>query len=135
MSSFTLTLTFDEKEQFNGRLSQTYDPPISLSPGKWEVAVIRFRSSDDTPQGGIFLFSNVVKYSYVNGKKMRFLDNIDFNVNNNYSSNNVPRYVPLGIKKFITHINIDIRVKPEESPDESTDFKSNIVCVLHFRKA
>lgn len=119
-SSFFIVLTC-EKDNFNGRLSCTYDRVHRLH-GYWEVALVEFNKTE-TP---IFITCDLIDYSHVNNSKMQLLDY--------FSAQSVrhPNYIKLMHKRF-SSINVD--VKKAINSDIVPIFKEDITCVLHFRRS
>ena len=120
--SFYIVLTADA-DSFDGKLHLNFERPYNLQ-GKWEMAVISF-SYDRNEK--VFLFCNLVEYSYVNNTKMQFLDYL----NTKNIKNPHPRYVKVNRKRF-ANINVEVRQNIDNS---SMSSNSNVVCVLHFRKS
>jgi hypothetical protein len=118
-SSFFIVLTC-EKENFNGRLSCTYDRMQRLT-GYWEVALVDFNKTESP----IYVLCDLIDYSHINNSKVQLLDYVT------HSSTRQPNYIKLMHKRF-SSINIDI--KNSISSDTIPQFKQDITCVLHFRR-
>lgn len=122
MSSFFIVLR-REGNDIRDTLSQTYNRPFRLN-GEWEVALTHLRLQPKIIP--LFVFCDLVEYTYVNNTPMRFLEFVGtLDV-----QSNAPQYVKVAKKRF-SSINVNIRQHPDHD-----DFKSltAITCVLHFRK-
>ncbi len=122
MSSFFIVLSEPLKD-FKGTISRVFDNPYRLN-GDWEMAVTHLTFEENFP---VFVFCDLVEYSYVNEERMQFLDYYPTTTTRNDS----PRYVKV-IKKRFNSINVDIRRHPN-IPEHSSNLE--IPLVLHFRKA
>ena len=122
MSSFFIVLTEPLKD-FQGTISRVFDNPYRIN-GNWEMAVTHLTFEESFP---VFIFCDLVEYSYVNKERMRFLDYNPTTI----TRNNSPRYVKV-IKTRFNSINVDIRRHPNIAEHSSN---LEITLVLHFRKA
>src|SRR5258708_39266509 len=98
MSSFFIVLTMS-KNDFNGRLSQSYDRQYRLN-GEWEMAVVSLRMEINYCA---MIYCDLVGYSHVNDEQHQFLDF----ANPLHTRNASPRYVKV-VKKRFNNINVDI---------------------------
>lgn len=114
-----------EGDDFRGTLNQQYDRAFRLN-GEWEVALTHLRIR--TMTAPLFVFCNLVDYSYVNNSRMQLLDFANGHEIRNYT----PRYVKVVKKRFST-INVSIKKHPDDADD--LDSSAEVICVLHFRKA
>ena len=121
MSSFFVVLA--SMEPVTDTITQIYERPFRLN-GDWEVALTHLQY--DEKLWPLFVFCDVVEYTYVNGSRMRFLDL----VNSTSLRNESPVYVKV-VKKRFSSININIR---KDLDYDHLTSQSGITCVLHFRK-
>lgn len=111
------------KDTFNGVLTTTFSKPFKLR-GDWEVGLFSCNMSNE--KGLFYVFTDVVDFSYINEVPLRFLDIV--NVAN--IKNSKPIYNKV-IKKTISSINMEFKRDPL---DEKFEGKTDIICILHFRK-
>src|SRR5436190_23911526 len=121
MQSFFIVLT-RPSEKFTGNLNVQFENPYRLH-GDWEMAVTSLSYSGTFP---LFILCDLVGYSHVNNCKLKYLDFFD-----NVCRNSSPRYVKV-IKKRFQSINVDIH---QSLHDETISSTSEVICVLHIRKA
>jgi hypothetical protein len=120
--SFIVTLHAEE-DKFKGLLQINYKSPFRLR-GDWEVCVYSCHASNE--KGEVWLFSNVVDFSYVNEVPMQLLGVVDLDK---------PKMRPLYVKvarKTISTINIEVK---SGYNSEVINSKTAITCILHFRKS
>ena len=79
--------------KFADRISQKYDKPFVLN-GDWKVTIVRLKFEHKDVSLGVYVFCDLVEYSYCNGKRMQLLDYWD----TKYINNPNPTYVRV-IKK------------------------------------
>jgi hypothetical protein len=120
--SFIVTLTADD-DDFKGTLQMNYKIPFRLR-GDWEVCVYSCHATNAS--GEVWLFSNVVDFSYVNEVPMQLIGMIDLD-----NPKMRPLYVKV-VRKTISTINIEVKSNHDS---EVTNSKTGFTCILHFRKA
>jgi len=111
--------------KFADTISQKYDKPFLLN-GDWEVAIVRLKFEHKEMSLGVYVFCDLVEYSYCNGKRMQMLDYWD----SKYINNPNATYVRVTKKRFST-ININI-TSYINRPDNLSII--GVTCLLHFRK-
>ena len=121
--SFFVTLEA-KIDEFHGVLKTEFSKAFRLR-GEWEVGIM----SCYTPQctGPLWVFSNLVDYSYVNNVPMQLMDVLE----GDKLQVKKPMYCRV-IKKTISTINMEFKLEPKS---EHFFEKTDIVCILHFRKA
>src|SRR5436190_22723647 len=121
MQSFFIVRT-RPSEKFSGNLNLQFENPYRLN-GDWEMAVTSLSYSGNFP---LFIFCDLIGYSYINASKLQYLDFFD-----KACRNCSPKYVKI-IKKRFQSINVDIR---HNLSNETISSDSDVVCVLHLRKS
>jgi len=121
--SFYVTLTAEQND-FKGILKTQLVNYIRLR-GEWEVGVYMCKMAHE--DGIAWVLCSVADYSLVNEIPMQLLAIVDVkNLNNSK-----PMYVRVN-KRTISSINVEFRRNPSK---EDLIGKTDIICVLHFRKA
>ncbi len=114
--------------EFTGKLSVKFQTPLLLK-GHWEVAVTHLAIDKSTR---LLVLCDLVDFTYVGDKRMRLLEYIE-----SYTGfevyNPPPTYVSV-VTNTIESINVDI-VSGEQDKLTLNQNKSEILCVLHFRKS
>ena len=114
--------------EFTGKLSVKFQTPLLLK-GHWEVAVTQLAIDKSTR---LLVLCDLVDFTYVGDKRMRLLEYIE-----SYTGfevyNPPPTYVSV-VTNTIESINVDI-VSGEQDKLTLNQNKSEILCVLHFRKS
>jgi hypothetical protein len=111
--------------EFKGRLSSRFKTSYHLK-GKWEVAVTKLKLDKTF---NMVLCCDLVRYTHVGDQRMRFLEYYDAQ---DKANNPKPTYVSIANKRFDS-INVDLLRYPELT--SSIESKSDVICVLHFRKS
>src|SRR3977135_587947 len=119
MSSFFVVM-----RATSGTLTQRYDRPFRLN-GEWEVALTHLKFQEKP--WPVYVFCDLVEYTYVDKNLMQFLDYS----NTKSLRNSSPCYLKV-IKKRFSSIIVNIRQQPDR--DDLTSFARDVTCVLHFRK-
>ena len=123
MSSFFLNFK-EEAAKFNGKLHSEFSRPFRLR-GAWEVGVYACNMAAEA--GNVWVFSDIVDFSYVNEIPMRVMDVVDVTGNKNSKA----MYSKV-IRKNLSSINIEFKEHPSS---ETLVANTDVTCILHFRKA
>src|SRR5277367_2803651 len=121
--SFFVTLEAKIYE-FHGVLKTEFCKAFFLR-GEWKVGIMSCYTPTCT--GPLWVFSNLVDYSYVNNVPMQLMDVLK----GDKLQVKKPMYCRV-IKKTISTINMEFKLEPKS---EIFDEKTAIVCIFHFRKA
>jgi len=121
--SFYISLKAEQND-FKGMLKTQLVNFIRLR-GEWEVGVCTCNMKQQ--EGVAWVFSSVVDYSLVNEIPMQLVDVVDVKS----LKNSKPMYVRVN-KKTISTINVEFKRDPLK---EDLIDKTDILCILHFRKA
>ena len=121
--SFYVTLEA-KQDTFKGVLQTEFNKAFRLR-GEWEVGII----SCYTPkfESVFWVFSNIVDFTYVNEVPMQLMDVLE----TGKLKIRKPLYSKV-IKKTISSINMEFKHQPTS---DNFLISTDIVCILHFRKA
>jgi hypothetical protein len=127
--SFYITLV-EKQANFNGTLQADFSKAFRLR-GEWEVGVISLVST--LPNTLVWVFCDLVDFSYVNNIPMQIVDILDgCGGVNKVRKNGKPMYIKV-IKKTFLSINVELKEKLES--DEALQVNGDVICILHFRKS
>ena len=111
-------------QDFKGLLHTDFSKPFRLR-GDWEVGI--YACYIENEKGMAWVIGDFVDFSYVNETPMRLMDVIDVTDH----KNGKPIYTKV-IKKNLSSINIEFKRLPSSKTYIN---ETDIVCILHFRKA
>jgi len=128
--SFYITLN-ERQQHFTGALRAEFSKAFRLR-GEWEVAVVSLAATN--PDNLVWVFCDVVDFSYVNNVPLQMLDILEAGGNKKIRKNVKPLYVKV-LKKTFLSINVELKERMEQSSDIPFQSSSDVTCILHFRKS